>query len=67
MNENEEKQVTSFEIGVVVSKRDDKRGDDCVEVLVEEFKKVGFVVERVLGLYEEFIKVMCFVVMHFNA
>ncbi|KAJ1390965.1 Anoctamin [Sesbania bispinosa] len=29
---------------------------DCAYVLVEEFKKVGFVVERVVGIADEFIK-----------
>ena len=30
---------------------------DCVKILVQEFRKVGFIVERVHGIAEEFIKV----------
>ncbi|MBA0840437.1 hypothetical protein Goarm_003019, partial [Gossypium armourianum] len=33
------------------------KGYDCVEVLVNEFRNVGLIVERVLGLSDEFIKV----------
>ncbi|KAK6914789.1 Anoctamin [Dillenia turbinata] len=58
MNGNGEEQ-TSFEIGIVVPKRAVKEGDedsDCVEVLVDEFKKAGLIVERVLGISDEFIK-----------
>ncbi|KAK6911964.1 Anoctamin [Dillenia turbinata] len=58
MNGNDDKQ-TNFAIGIVVPKRDVKQGDedsDCVEVLVDELKKVGLRVERVLGLSDEFIK-----------
>ncbi|XP_015866251.3 anoctamin-like protein At1g73020 isoform X2 [Ziziphus jujuba] len=49
----------TFEIGVVVPKRTVKVEDessDCVEVLVNEFKKVGLIAERVLGVADEFIK-----------
>ncbi|XP_022723977.1 anoctamin-like protein At1g73020 [Durio zibethinus] len=48
-----------YEIAVVVPKRnvkEDNDGFDCVEVLVNEFRNVGLVVERVLGLSDEFIK-----------
>ncbi|KAL3528652.1 hypothetical protein ACH5RR_007974 [Cinchona calisaya] len=48
-----------FEIGIVVPKRDDKQeidGHDCIEVLVEEFRKMGLIVERVIGLQNEFLK-----------
>ncbi|EOY27034.1 Uncharacterized protein TCM_028984 isoform 1 [Theobroma cacao] len=48
-----------FEIAVVVPKRnlkEENEGYDCVEVLVNEFRNVGFVVERVIGLSDEFIK-----------
>lgn len=51
---------TAFEIGVVIPKRIVKEEDekcDCIEVLVKEFRDVGLVVERVLGLTDEFIKV----------
>lgn len=61
MNAVEEEQ-TAFEIGVVVPKRNVKEEDktsDCVEVLVEEFRNLGLVVERVHGVVDEFIKV-CF-------
>lgn len=60
MNVLEEEQ-TAFEIGVVVPKRnvkaeEDEEACDCVEVLVNEFRKVGLVVERVPGVVDEFIK-----------
>ncbi|XP_008380823.3 anoctamin-like protein At1g73020 isoform X1 [Malus domestica] len=58
MNVFEEEQ-TVFEIGVVVPKRNVKEEDktsDCVEVLVEEFRNLGLVVERVHGVVDEFIK-----------
>ncbi|XVF74450.1 hypothetical protein PTKIN_Ptkin13bG0111300 [Pterospermum kingtungense] len=48
-----------YEIAVVVPKRnlkEENEGCDCVEVLVNELRDVGLVVERVLGLSEEFIK-----------
>ncbi|XP_019454497.1 PREDICTED: anoctamin-like protein At1g73020 [Lupinus angustifolius] len=48
-----------FEIGVVIPRRVVQVKDesfDCAHVLVEEFKKVGFVVERVIGIADEFIK-----------
>ncbi|XVE51980.1 hypothetical protein DITRI_Ditri02bG0083100 [Diplodiscus trichospermus] len=48
-----------YEIAVVVPKRNlrqENEGYDCVEVLVNEFRNVGLVVERVLGLSDEFIK-----------
>lgn len=42
-------------------RKSEKQGDesslDCVEVLVDEFKKGGLIVERVIGLQNEFIKV----------
>lgn len=50
---------TAFEIGVVVPKRAVKERDesfDCVEVLVEEFKQAGLIVEKVIGIADEFIK-----------
>ncbi|XP_059640656.1 anoctamin-like protein At1g73020 [Cornus florida] len=59
MNEHGEEEQTAFEIVVVVPKRTVKEGDescDCVEVLVEEFRKVGLIVDRVFGLQDEFIK-----------
>lgn len=59
MNGHEEEQ-TPFEIGVVVPKRNAKEeseASDCVEVLVDEFRNVGLIVERVQGIADEFIKV----------
>ena len=59
MNGQEEEQ-TAFEIGVVVPKRALKESDesaDCVEVLVRKFKEAGLIVERVIGIADEFIKV----------
>ncbi|KAI3951207.1 hypothetical protein MKW92_052935, partial [Papaver armeniacum] len=60
MNGHGEEQ-TGFEIGIVVSKKNLKEErvdyeEDCVDVLVSEMKKVGLIVERVVGLAEEFIK-----------
>lgn len=55
-NENEE---AVFEIGVVIPRRIIQEKDescDCAYVLIEEFKKVGFVVERIIGIADEFIK-----------
>lgn len=49
-----------FEIGVVIPRRVVQEKDescDCAYVLVKEFEKVGFVVERVIGIADEFIKV----------
>ncbi|WOH04025.1 hypothetical protein DCAR_0623430 [Daucus carota subsp. sativus] len=56
---NLEEEQTYFEIGVVVPKRFGRLGDDkydCVEVLVDEFNRVGFIVDRVTGMQYEFIK-----------
>lgn len=55
----------AFEIGVVVPKRSVK-AEDCVEVLVNEFKKVGLIVERVLGVADEFIKVQFYFLFSFQ-
>ena len=59
MNEHENEEP-AFEIAVVFPRRIVKEADetcDCVNVLVEEFMKVGLKIERVLGIAEEFIKV----------
>ncbi|MCL7036085.1 hypothetical protein MKW94_024605 [Papaver nudicaule] len=66
MNVHGEEQ-TGFEILIVVPKKNLKEGrmddddeeeeEDCVHVLVSEMKKLGLIVERVVGLAEEFIKV----------
>ncbi|XVF86771.1 hypothetical protein PTKIN_Ptkin18bG0069600 [Pterospermum kingtungense] len=50
-----------YEIGIAVlvpkkNLKEENEGYDCVEVLVKEFRNVGLVVERVLGLSDEFIK-----------
>ncbi|PPD71606.1 hypothetical protein GOBAR_DD31497 [Gossypium barbadense] len=48
-----------YEIALVVPKRninEENKCYDCVEVLVNEFRNVGLIVERVLGLSDEFIK-----------
>lgn len=52
---------TAFEIGVVVPKKAVKESDefsDCVQVLVGEFKEAGLIVDRVIGIADEFIKVL---------
>jgi len=59
MNEhgNEER---VFEMGVVIPKRviqEEDESCDCAHVLVKEFENVGFEVERVIGIADEFIKV----------
>ncbi|XP_004302860.1 PREDICTED: anoctamin-like protein Os01g0706700 [Fragaria vesca subsp. vesca] len=53
-----EEEESAFEIGVVVPKRNVKAEEEdyCVEVLVNEFKNVGFIVERVPGVVDDFIK-----------
>ncbi|KAL5062793.1 hypothetical protein RYX36_024530 [Vicia faba] len=58
MNELENEEAV-FEIGVVIPRKiiqEKDESSDCAYVLVEEFKKVGFVVERVVGIADEFIK-----------
>ncbi|KAJ7963140.1 Anoctamin [Quillaja saponaria] len=57
MNGNEEEE-TIFEIGAVVPRRNVKEEDeaDCVQVLIDEFRKVGLIAERVVGVTDEFIK-----------
>ncbi|KAH0920035.1 hypothetical protein HID58_027695 [Brassica napus] len=46
------------EVAIVVPKRvrEEKEEGDCVEVLVSELKKRGMVVDRVVGLADEFLK-----------
>ncbi|GAV80270.1 Anoctamin domain-containing protein [Cephalotus follicularis] len=60
MNGHGEDQLV-FEIALVVPKRKLKEGDDedsdCVKVLIDELKKEGLVVDKVLGVTDEFIKV----------
>ncbi|KAG6575489.1 Anoctamin-like protein, partial [Cucurbita argyrosperma subsp. sororia] len=50
---------TVFEVCLVVPKRKTKKEDatcDCVEVLENSFRKVGFIVERIDGVTDEFMK-----------
>lgn len=61
-NGAEELETAAFEIGVVVPKssgnnKDEDETIDCVEVLVDEFRKAGLIVDRVVGLQNEFIRV----------
>ncbi|OMO66385.1 anoctamin-7-like protein [Corchorus olitorius] len=59
MNAVKEEEEIVYEVAVVVPKRNLKEENeeyDCVEVLVNEFRNVGLVVDRVLGLSDEFIK-----------
>ncbi|KAI3671621.1 hypothetical protein L1987_87361 [Smallanthus sonchifolius] len=46
------KERSGFEMGVVVPKHQ----IDCVEVVVDEFHKVGLIVDRVAGLNHQFLK-----------
>ncbi|KAK4427299.1 Anoctamin-like protein [Sesamum alatum] len=62
MSENDKEQGVVFEIAVALtkwgdSKRDQSDGDDdCVQVLVNELRKTGLIVERVVGLQNEFVR-----------
>lgn len=62
MSENErEEQGCVFEIAVVVPKWGENKGDEreeanCVDVLVDELRRKGLIVQRVVGLQNEFIK-----------
>lgn len=59
MNENGKEELV-FEFGVVIPRRvveEEDEASECANVLVGEFEKVGFVVERVIGIADEFIKV----------
>lgn len=54
-----EEEQPAFEIGLVIPKRDEKKeidNEDCVDVLAAEFRKMGLIVERVVGLQNEFLK-----------
>lgn len=55
-----------FEVCLVVPKSKAKKEDascDCVEVLENAFLKVGFIVERIDGVTDEFMKVcLCYLV-----
>ncbi|KAH6790136.1 anoctamin-like protein [Perilla frutescens var. frutescens] len=62
MNENErEEEGCVFEIAVVVPKWGENNGDErddanCVDLLVDELRRKGLIVQRVVGLQNEFIK-----------
>lgn len=62
MNEVGEDQVV-YEIGVVVPKSNGREQQqeacECVERLVAELKNGGLIVQRISGLSDEFLKVMC--------
>lgn len=64
-----EEEESAFEIGVVVPKRNVKAEEEdyCVEVLVNEFKNVGFIVERVPGVVDDFIKVLVQLFLYFSS
>lgn len=57
MSEHDKEEEVVFEIALVVPKWGESKGDYCVEVLVDELKRKGLIVERVIGLQNEFIKV----------
>ncbi|VFQ93914.1 unnamed protein product [Cuscuta campestris] len=46
----------AFEIGVVVPKKHEDESNECVEVLIDEFQKAGLLVDRVVGIQNEYIK-----------
>ncbi|XP_051147802.1 anoctamin-like protein At1g73020 [Andrographis paniculata] len=63
MSENDGDEGVVFEIAIVLPKWGEIKGGDasdditdCVEVLVAELRKKGLIVERVLGLQNEFVK-----------
>ncbi|KAL3632903.1 hypothetical protein CASFOL_025887 [Castilleja foliolosa] len=59
MSEHGEKEGFVFEIAIVVPKWGENKLDEsgeCIQVLVDELKKKGLIVERVVGLQNEFIK-----------
>lgn len=57
----EEQASFSFEMGVVVPKRvlldQIFEGFDCVQLLVDQFHKLGLIVHTVPGLNDQFLKV----------
>ncbi|KAK4774261.1 hypothetical protein SAY86_009196 [Trapa natans] len=58
MNEHKEEEH-DFEIALTVPKRKSQEGvgdESCVEFLVNELLKIGLIVERVVGVTDEFIK-----------
>ena len=58
MNANNGEERIVHEVALVLPKRTRKEEEeDCVEVLVTELKKRGMVVDRDVGLADEFLKV----------
>lgn len=64
MSGNEREEEGVFELALVVPKWGEDKGEDsvdaadCVEILAEELRKKGLIVERVSGLENEFIKLL---------
>ncbi|PIN11767.1 hypothetical protein CDL12_15633 [Handroanthus impetiginosus] len=61
MYEHDKEEECVFEVAIALPKWGENRRDqsdviDCVEVLVDELRRKGLIVERVLGLQNEFIK-----------
>lgn len=59
MSGQEDENDAPFEIAVVLAKREREDGDECydaVDVLVDEIRKAGLIVDRVVGLQHEFLK-----------
>ncbi|KAL6568226.1 hypothetical protein OROHE_003910 [Orobanche hederae] len=63
MSEHDEKEGVVFEIAIAVSKWGERNkvdgidvSGDCIQVLVDELSRKGLIVERVVGLQNEFIK-----------
>ncbi|KAK6125134.1 hypothetical protein DH2020_041147 [Rehmannia glutinosa] len=60
MSEHDGEEGVVFEIAVAVPKsgenKEDESDGDCIEVLVDELRKKGLIVERVVGLQNEIIK-----------
>lgn len=63
MSGNEREEGGVFELALVLPKWGEDKGEDsndaadCVEILAEELRRKGLIVERVSGLENEFIKV----------
>ncbi|KAL6570016.1 hypothetical protein OROMI_014530 [Orobanche minor] len=63
MSDHDEKEGLVFEIAIAVSKWGERNkvdvidvSGDCIQVLVDELSIKGLIVERVVGLQNEFIK-----------
>lgn len=64
MNGSNVEERVVHEVAMVVPKRVLEEEGDCVEVLVTELQKKGMVVDRVVGLADEFLKVGPFFFLH---